>query len=200
MVRRSVVAIFFTVSLAAGCGGSPSAPSSSSSASLNVAAQTAVMSAMTQAMSQLVIAAPTADGANSFTMPCPGGGSIVTTFSMTAPQLANVYRSTSRTEFRDCRNQTVTLNGDPYLETSAEHVFSSTGAPSTDSTSTITTSGGVRMESGGVVGRAQFNCTMIMSVHLVNGGSPQVSVSASGTIAFEQPIGSTPVVRPCGPA
>jgi hypothetical protein len=196
MRSRYLFAVLVGVSLAAACGGSPSSPSSSSTNS-NLAAQTVVMSAMAQAMSQITVVSPSGD--NTFTMPCPGGGTIVTTFSMAPPSQGNVYRSTSRTEFRDCKNQTVTLNGDPYLETTAEHSFSSTGGPVGDSTSTLTMTGGMRMDGNGVRGRAQFNCTTIASVHVVN-GAPQFSFTSSGTITFEQPIGSTPVTRPCGPS
>jgi hypothetical protein len=51
-----------------------------------------------------------------------------------------------------------------------------------------------------VQGRVQFNCTTTTTISMSNGSTPQFSMSASGTITFEQPLGSTPVVRPCGPA
>ena len=65
---------------------------------------------------------------------------------------------------------------------------------------TMRTTGGLRMNTNGVQGRVQFNCTTTVSISIVNGSSPQVSVSSSGTTTFEQPLGSTPVTRPCGPA
>jgi len=155
---------------------------------------------MTQAMSQLAIVAPTSgDTPNTFTMPCAGGGSIVITLNPLPPQQKDLYRSSSRIEFRDCRNQTATLNGDPYLETSAEHSFPTLSGAGGDSISTLRTTGAVRIDSGGVQGRVQFNCTMTVSVHSVN-GSPQTSMTSSGTTTFEQPLGSTPVSRSCGPA
>ena len=159
------------------------------------------MSAMTQAMSQLAIVAPTGGGVpNTFTMPCPGGGSIVMTFTTTPLQpQTNVFRSSSRTEYQDCRNHAVTLNGDPYLETSSEHTFPTIGGPTGESSSTLRTTGGMRIDSGGVQGRVQFNCTMTVSVNTAT-RPPQVSMTSSGTITFEQPLGSTPVVRPCGPS
>jgi hypothetical protein len=40
---------------------------------------------------------------------------------------------------------------------------------------------------------------MVVNVSSVN-GSTQSSATWSGTTTFEQPLGSTPVVRPCGPA
>lgn len=203
MDRRNLVVILASVSLAAGCGGSPSSPSSGSGTS-SLAAESAVMSAMSQAMRQLAIAAPTiGDGSVSVTMPCADGGSIVLTLSTLPPQQANVLRSSSRIEFRDCRNQGVALNGDPYLETSAEHSFPGLAGTGGDSISTLRTTGGIRMDSGGVQGRVQFNCTTTVNIHSVDGSRsspPQVSATSTGTTTFEQPLGSTPVVRPCGPS
>jgi len=201
MGRRNLLTILVSLSLAAGCGGSPSSPSSGSVTS-SLAAESAVMSAMAQAMSQLAIVAPTSgDALNTLTMPCAGGGTIVLTMGTTLPpQQTNVYRSSSRVEFRDCKNQAVTINGDPYLETSAEHSFPGLlSGPGGDSISTLRTTGGMRIDSGGVQGRVQFNCTMTVSVNTAT-RPPQVSMTSSGTITFEQPLGSTPVVRPCGPS
>ena len=202
MRRRNLWTVLAAASLAVGCGSSsPSSPSPASTSS-SVAAESAVMSAMSQAMSQMALLGRTAgDIPNTFTIPCQGGGSMVMTLSPLPPQPGNIFRSSSRIEFRDCRNQTTTINGDPYLDTSIELVFSAPGAPgSGDSVSTMRTTGGLRMNSNGVQGRVQFNCTTTVTITLVNGSSPQVSVSATGTTTFEQPIGSTPVVRPCGPA
>jgi hypothetical protein len=196
---RNLFVVLIGMSLAAGCGGSPSSPSSLPGSS-SLAAESAVMSAMTQAMSQVaIVAATSGDASNTLTMPCASGGSIVITLNPLPPQQKNLYRSSSRTEFRDCRNQTTTLNGDPYLETSAEHSFPTSSGAGGDSISTLRTTGGLRIDSGGVQGRVQFNCTMTVSVQSVN-GSTQSSVTWSGTTTFEQPLGSTPVVRPCGPA
>jgi hypothetical protein len=158
------------------------------------------MSAMSQAMSQVALAGrTTGDAPNTFTVPCAGGGAMVMTMNPLPPQ-GNVFRSSSRIEFRECRNQTVTINGDPYLDTSIDLSFSSPGGlVSGDSVSTMRTTGGLRINSNGVQGRVQFNCTTTVSISMVNGSSPQISVSSSGTMTFEQPIGSTPVVRACGP-
>jgi hypothetical protein len=196
---RNLCALLIGLSLAAGCGNSPSSPSSVSSNS-SVAAESAVMSAMAQAMSQTALAGRTiGDAPNTFTVPCAGGGSMVMTMNP-LPQQGNVFRSSSRIEFRDCKNQTVTINGDPYLDTSIELSFSSpAGGTSGDSVSTMRTTGGMRMNSNGVQGRVQFNCTTTVSISMVNGSSHQVSVSSTGTTTFEQPLGSTPVVRACGP-
>ena len=198
---RNLCALLVAVSLAAGCGQSPSSPSSNQGPS-SLAAESAVMSAMSQAMSQIALVGRAAgDLQNTFTFPCAGGGSIVTTISPLPQQPGNVFRSSSRVEYRDCRNQAVTINGDPYLDTSIELVFSSPGGPTVgDSVSTMRTTGGLRISSNGVQGRVQFNCTTTVSIKVIDGSAPQLSVSSTGTTTFEQPLGSTPVVRPCGPS
>jgi len=199
MGRRSLFAILVSVSVAAGCGGSPSAPSSNSGTS-SLAAESAVMSAMAQAMGQIAIIGPNAgDPPNTLTMPCASGGSIVIIIDPLPPQEKTVLRSSSRIEFRDCKNQTSTLNGDPYLQTSAEHSFPTPAGTGGDSISTLRTTGGLRFDNSGVQGRVQFNCTMTVNVRSVN-GQTQSSATWTGTTTFEQPLGSTPVVRPCGPA
>ena len=200
MATRCLSLVLASVSLSAGCGGSPSSPSPSAApAKSSLSAEFAVTSAMSQAMSQVALAAGTStDAGNVFQMACAGGGTMVITFS-TLPQLQqNLYRSSSRIEFHDCRNQTATLNGDPYLDSAAELSFSGLSGTG-DSVSTLQTTGGLRIDSSGVLGRVQINCTTTVSVHS-GSGSPQMSVTSSGTITYEQPLGSTPVVRPCGPA
>jgi hypothetical protein len=153
-------------------------------------------------MSQAALLGRTTGGTpNSLTAPCSGGGSVVLTMNPLPQEQNNVFRSSSRIEFRDCRTQTVTINGDPYLDTSIELSYSTpAGGPGGDSTSTMRTTGGLRINSSGVQGRVQFNCTTTVTISMANGAAPQVSVSSSGTTTFEQPLGSTPVVRPCGPA
>ena len=200
MSRRTLCALLVCLSLAAGCGESPSSPSSVSSAS-SLAAESAVMSAMAQAMSQTALfGRTTGDTPNTFTMACPGGGSMVMTMSPLPQQPGNVLRTSSRIEFHDCRNQAVTINGDPYLDTSMEFSFSTPAGGTGDSVSTMRTTGGMRVNSNGVQGRVQFNCTTTVSISMSSGSTPQISVSSSGTTTFEQPLGSTPVVRPCGPS
>ena len=86
------------------------------------------------------------------------------------------------------------------MDTAIEFSFSTPpGGTGGDSVSTLRTTGGVRVDNG-VQGRVQFNCTTTVSISMANPSSPQVSVASSGTTTFEQPLGSTPVVRPCGPA
>lgn len=158
------------------------------------------MSAMSQAVGQMALAGPVTGGtSNTITVPCPGGGSMVMT--MNPGQLGDVYRSSSRIEFRDCRNGSITMNGDPYLDSSMEGSFASLGG-GTSGTSVLkmTTTGGMRMSSNGIQGRVGFNCTTTVTMTSTGAAQPQVSISSSGTMTFEQPLGSTPVTRPCGPA
>ena len=201
MGQRNLCALLLGLSFAAGCGKSTSSPSTVAGTS-SLAAESAVRSAMTQAMSQVAFAARTTGVTdNTFTSPCPGGGSIVMTMTSLPQQPGNVFRSSSRIEFRDCTNQTVTINGDPYLETSIDLLFSGlAGGTGGDSVSTMRTTGGLRISSNGVQGRVQFSCTTTVSISMANGSTPQISSSSTGTTTFEQPLGSTPVVRPCGPA
>ena len=85
MGYRSLCALLVGLSFAAGCGNSPSSPSSVSSTS-SLAAEPSVMSAMTQAMSQVALGGRTiGDTPNTFTSPCQGGGSIVITMNPMQP-------------------------------------------------------------------------------------------------------------------
>src|SRR6185295_10945086 len=142
--------------LGTACRHTPSAPSST----LSAISQAAVTSAMAQSLSQVAVLAPTSgDVANSITFPCAGGGSIVTTFGGSLPRdPGTVLTTSSRSEFRDCKSGNTTINGDPYLESHNQHVFSD---PSHGGavTSTMSTSGGLRFDTNGVQGRVQFNCT-----------------------------------------
>ena len=139
MGGRNLCALLVGLSFAAGCGQSPSSPSSVPGP-LSLAAESAVMSAMAQAMSQVaLVGRTTGDTPNTFTSPCPGGGSMIMTISP-MPQHGSISRSSSRIEFRDCRNQTVTINGDPYLDTSMEISSSTPG----DWVATMRTTGGWR--------------------------------------------------------
>lgn len=195
--RRNLLAILVGLSLAAGCGESPSSPSPGQGASLQ-SAETAVMSAMSQATRQVALTQPGTGAPGPLTMPCDGGGSMVFIRAGFSPPQDNVFRTSSRIEFNDCRNQTVTINGDPYLEMSSEFVFPAPGG--TESTSTSRMTGGMRTDNSGVQGRVRFDCTIVSRMRLVPGAPPEVTTSATGTTTYEQPLGSTPVVRPCGPA
>ena len=197
MGGRNLLAILVGLSLAAGCGESPSSPSPGQGASIQ-SAETAVIAAMSQATRQLALTPPNGPPGGPYTMPCADGGSMVLTMGPFSPPQDNVFRTSWRIEFRDCRNQTVTINGDPYLETSGEFVFPAPGG--TESTSTSRMTGGMRTDNSGVQGRVRFDCTITSRMRLVPGAPPEVTTSATGTTTYEQPLGSTPVVRPCGPA
>src|SRR5262249_38315429 len=132
--------------LAAGCGGSsPSAPATvTPSANANAAATQGLVGAtVTQATSVLLTATP--DGV-SRVIPCPNGGSATMTINVTAPAgVSGTGPPSTRTEFTDCRSQTVTINGDPFLTMAGEHVFvrgADGGASSM--TATIRMTGGLR--------------------------------------------------------
>ena len=191
--------VFCALSLGTACGGhTPAAPSTVQTEPI----QTTVSSAVADGMNQVAVRAPTTgDVVNTFTMPCPGGGSIVLTFGGTLPRdPGTVLTTSSRSEHRDCKYGNTTINGDPYLESTNEHIFSGPGATGT-STSTMRATGGLRFDADGVQGRVKFNCTMIVTIPPPDGASrPLPSMTWSGTTTWEQPIGSTSVVRPCGPA
>src|SRR5262245_35828628 len=188
--------------LAAGCGGSsPSAPSTvKPPANASVAATQGIVGAVvTQATSGVITAAP--DGSSrAFTHACPDVGSITTTTNVTTPPgSSGTMTLSTRTEFSDCRSQTVTINGDPYLTTAGEYVFvrGADGVLSS-TTATIRMMGGLRFNAGATQGRARYDCTHVVSFRIVNGTPSQPSISSGGTITWEQPLG-TVAVRPCGP-
>jgi hypothetical protein len=202
MRAHRLCASFILAGFAAGCGGSsPSAPSTvTPPGNVSTAATQGIVGAMvTQATGMLVSVTP--DGlSRTITQPCPDGGSMTLTINVTMPagQSGTVSTST-RTELSDCRSQTVTMNGDPYLTMAAEHtlVRGADGAMSS-MTSTMRMTGGLRFNTGATQGRARYDCTSLMSMQIVNGTPSQPSITASGTITWEQPLG-TVSVRPCGP-
>lgn len=195
MGYRNLCALLISLSLVAGCGGSPSSPSPTSGTS-SASVESAVRSAMTQAMTQIAINGRSPG--DPFTSPCDGGGSIVMTMTPLPQQQPNVFGASIRIEYRDCTRQAITINGDPYLESTMQSSAAlGTGGPTVMTMQTI---GGLRITSNGVQGRVQFNCSTTSTITVAAGSTPQVSISSSGTITFEQPLGSTPVVRPCGPA
>ena len=190
-------AILLGIAFAPGCGGSPSEPSSTTTS----ATETFVIGAVTQAVSQAAIVAPGSDVPNTITFPCPDGGSITSTHHGTLPpNLDSTIATSSRTEFNDCKSQNVIVRGDPYLLTTGEHTFGPIVDGRVSSAhATMRTTGGLRFETNGTLGRAQYNCTMAIAIQFANSGPPQVSVTPTGEIEWEQPLG-TPVRRvACGP-
>jgi hypothetical protein len=187
--------------LAAGCGGSsPSAPSTvTPPTSVSPATMQGIVGAtLTQATSVLVSA--TLDGLSRVvTYPCPSGGSMTMTINVTPTAPSGTMTTSTRTDFSDCRSQNVTIHGDPYLMMTGESVFVR-GADGITSSMTVTNrmTGGLRIEAGATQGRAQYDCTQVMSVQLGTGTPSQPSIISTGTITWEQPLG-TVTVRPCGP-
>ncbi len=194
---------FAVLGLASGCGGSsPTAPSTVTppTGASPATTQGIVGATLTQATGMLVSAAP---GGLSRVMiqACPGGGSMTMTFSVTTPTgPSGTLTTSSRIEFSDCRSQTVTINGDPYLMMTGEHVFGPVAdGVSSSMTTTMRMTGGLRFDAGGTQGRAQYDCTHVMSMQIGSNGTTTLpSVTSSGTITWEQPLG-TVMVRPCGP-
>jgi hypothetical protein len=183
-----------------GCGHSPSTPSSPTVST--PATQAAVGAAVNQAVSQVAMSAPmSGDVVHSMTFPCPDGGSIVSTYSAALPTgPGSTLTTTSKMEFNACKSQSVIMNGDPYLLSSGEHVM----GPIVDNVlssmaSTMRITGGLRFDANGVQGRAQYNCTQVMTIQFSGNGPPQITMTSSGTITWEQPLG-TVTTRPCGPA
>ena len=193
--------------LTAGCGGSsPSGPSTVTppTAISPAAAQGIVGATLTEATGMLVAATP-GGLSNVLTRACPGGGSMTMTFTITTPGnttppgLPGTVTSSSRMEFSDCRSQTLTINGDPYLTMTGEHTFGPLVDGVSSMTATNRTTGGLRFDAGGTQGRAQYDCTQTMSLQVGSNGTPAThTVISSGTITWEQPIG-TVMIRPCGP-
>ena len=107
----------------------------------------------------------------------------------------------SRHEFTDCRTQTVTINGDPAILMEGTYTFGAatgTGNVPSSMTSTTRMTGGLRFDAAGVAGRARYDCTMTTSMQIgSNGPLAPPTLTSSGTITWEQPLG-TVRVQPCG--
>ena len=127
MRAHPFIAPLILAGLAAGCGGSsPSAPSTvTPPTSVSPATTQGIVGAtLTQATSMLVSATP--DGLSRvITHTCPGGGSMTMTmtFNVTPAAPSGMVTSSTRTEFSDCRSESVTIHGDPYLMMTGETVF-----------------------------------------------------------------------------
>lgn len=103
---------------------------------------------------------------------------------------------TGRIEFNNCEAQNVTIQGDPYLEMSGTFSMPVSGGATTTASSSEHITGGLRFTSNGEQGRAQYDCSIAMTMQM-SSGAPQVSMTASGTIMWEQPLGSAPVTYSC---
>ena len=197
MRQDRLSALLIGLAFLAGCGCSPSHPSPATS---NI--EGVITTAITQAVSRAAIFAPGSDVPNTVTTPCPEGGSITSTYNGTLPPGPSTpVVTTSKTEFNDCKSQNVIIRGDPNLLTTGEHVFGPfVGGTVSSASATLRTTGGLRFETNGTQGRAQFDCTSAITIQYGSIGLPQVSVTSTGTIAWEQPLG-TPIRNvACGPS
>lgn len=195
-------AFLIALGLLAGCGGQgPSAPSPSTpSGSGTSTPQSIVAAAVSQAaMNTAVTVSP--DGlSRTFTFPCADGGSTSITFTSTTGTVqSGTFTSSSRIEFTECRDRTVTINGDPAILMEGAYTFgTATGGTPSSVTATTRMTGGLRFDAAGTSGRARYDCTMMMSMQIGSNGTPvQPTITSSGTITWEQPLG-TVAVRPCG--
>lgn len=120
------------------------------------------------------------------------------TFNPTGPAASGTLTSSSRMEFSNCRNQTVTINGDPAIMMDGTYTFASTGDTPSTMTAVTRMTGGLRFDAAGTAGRARYDCTMSMSMQFSDGTPMRPTITATGTITWEQPLG-TVSVRSCGP-
>lgn len=198
-------ALLVVLALSAGCGGQgPSAPSQltpTTSSPLNIAGtQSLVAAAVNQAAMNTAMTVSPDGRSSTVTIPCADGGSIsvTMTFSPTSPGTSGPLTSSSRMEFGNCRNQTVTINGDPAIMMDGTYTFVTTGNTLSSMTALTRMTGGLRFDTAGTAGRARYDCTMTMSMQFSDGTPMQPTVTATGTITWEQPLG-TVSVRSCGP-
>ena len=204
-MRACIGASLIALGLLAGCGGqgasapspltSSTPPGPGTSTAQSIVAATVSQAAMNTAMTI------SQDGlSRTVTVPCADGGSMSMTFtSTTGAAVSGALTSSSRLEFTECRTQTVTINGDPALLMDGTYTFATaTGSASSTMTATTRMTGGLRFDAAGTPGRARYDCTMMMSMQIgSNGPVAQPTIMSSGTITWEQPLG-TVVVRPCG--
>jgi hypothetical protein len=132
--------------------------------------------------------------------PCADGGSMSMTFdNPTGFVTSGTVTTSSRIEFTDCRNQAVTMNGDPAIQMDGSYTFATTtGNVPSSMTSTTRMTGGLRFDGAGSSGRARYDCATTMSMQMSSTGPiGQPTVTSSGSITWEQPLG-TVAVLPCG--
>ena len=93
----------------------------------------------------------------------------------------------------------MTINGDPAVLMEGTYTFgTASGTLPSSMTSTTRMTGGLRFDAAGVAGGARYDCTTTMSMQIGSNGTPaQPTVTSTGTITWEQPLG-TVMVQPCG--
>jgi hypothetical protein len=200
-------ACLMVLGLLAGCGGqSPSAPSQSDpptpSGPGTSTTQSIVAAAMSQAVLNTAMTVSLNGPSRTISFPCANGGSMSMTFDTpTGIVTSGPLTTSSRIEFTDCRNQTVTINGDPAILMEGTYTFGTatgTGTLPSSMISTTRMTGGLRFDAAGVAGRARYDCTTTMSMQIDSNGTPaRPTVTSTGTITWEQPLG-TVAAMPCG--
>lgn len=191
-------AFLIVLALSAGCGGH-GLPAPSQLPPTGIAnTQSIVAAAVNQATVNTAMTASPGGLSRTITIPCADGGSMSMTVSPTGPVASGTLTSSSRMEFSDCRNQTVTINGDPAIMMDGTYTFVTTGDTPSSMTAVTRMTGGLRFDSAGTAGRARYDCTMSMSMQFSDGTPMQPTIAATGTITWEQPLG-TVSVRSCGP-
>jgi len=161
--------------------------------------QSIVAAAVSQAAMNTAMTVSTDGLSRTITLPCTDGGSMSMTFTTTTGTVpSGTFTSSSRMEFTECRVQTVTINGDPAIQMDGTYtvVTTSAGAPSS-MTATTRMTGGLRFDAAGTPGRARYDCTMVISMQISNGTPGQPTITSSGTITWEQPLGKV-AVQSCG--
>ena len=174
-----------------------------SSVPLTAATTTTVSGTVSQALSQTAGGlVGTAGPSLASTYPCPGGGSVTTTPSVTPTTdgSTSVVTISSRSDFNDCRSQNIVIRGDPYLLTTAEIRLapSAPGAQTVAGTSTTHTTGGLRFMTDGGEGRVQYDCTLAITLTYAADGTRQISITPGGTLTWEFPVGTPATVGSCG--
>ena len=193
------------LALLAACGGQgPSAPSpltrSTSPDPGTSTTQSLVAATVSQAAINATMTTPRAGSSPIITFPCPDGGGMSITITSTGLGTSGTFSVSSRIEFTDCRRQSVTINGDPAILMDGTTMFV-TGTATTASGVTETThmTGGLRFDAPGASGRSRYDCTMTISMQVGSDGMlTQPTITSSGTITWEQPLG-TVSVHSCGP-
>lgn len=200
-MRARLFSAFVILGLLAGCGGQspaapaaiPSAPGAGTSGTLGI-----VAAAVNQATARTITVSP--DGlSRTITFPCADGGSTSVTATSTGTVTSATFSSSSRIEFTDCRSQTVTINGDPAIVMDGTYTFErSAGGAVSSLTATTRMTGGLRFDAGGTAGRARYDCTLTIAMQIGADGTPgPPSITGSGTITWEQPLGRVSV-QSCG--
>ena len=172
----------------------PSTQGPGTATTQSIVAATVSRAAMNTAMTV------SADGlSRTITFPCADGGSMSMTFtSTTGGVLSGTFRSSSRIEYIECRVQTVTINGDPAMLMDGAYTFGrDAGNALSSMTATTRMTGGLRFDTAGTPGRARYDCTLTISMQIDNGIPAQPTITSSGTMTWEQPLG-TVAVHPCG--